>query len=71
VEKTQAIYFSHRIKPTDSLHTLNGHNIPFVNSTKYLGVICDKKITCRLYIEMVTIKAYRAFMRSYSLFKSD
>jgi hypothetical protein len=70
-EKTQAIYFSHRIKPPDTLLTLNGHNIPFVNSIKYLGVIFDKKITRRLHIEMVTTKAYRTFIRLYSLFKSD
>jgi hypothetical protein len=42
-DKTRAIYFSHRIKPPDSL-TLNGQNIPFVISVKYLGVIFDKKI---------------------------
>jgi hypothetical protein len=72
-EKTRAIYFSHRIKPPESLLTLNGHNIPFVNSIKYLyiGVIFDKKITWRLHIEIVTTKAYITFMRLYSLFKSD
>jgi hypothetical protein len=45
VEKSQAIYFSHRIKPHNTLLTLNGHNIPFVISIKYLGVIFDKRIT--------------------------
>jgi hypothetical protein len=69
-EKIQAIYFSYRIKPPDTLLTLNGHNIPFVNSIKYLGVIFDKKITWRLHIEMVTTKAYITFMRLYSLLKS-
>jgi hypothetical protein len=44
-EKTQAVYFSRRIRPPESLLTLNGQNIPFVNSVKYLGVIFDKKIT--------------------------
>jgi hypothetical protein len=42
--KTRAIYFAHRIRPPESLLTLNGRNIPFVNSVKYLGVIFDKKI---------------------------
>jgi hypothetical protein len=70
-EKTRAIYFSHRIRPPESLLTVNVHNIPFVNSIKYLGVISDKEITCRLHIETVTTKAYKTFMRLYSLFKSD
>jgi hypothetical protein len=34
--KTQAIYFTHRIRPPESLLTLNGLNIPFVNNVKYL-----------------------------------
>jgi hypothetical protein len=37
--KTRAIYFTHRNRPPDSLLTLNGRNIPFVNSVKYLGFI--------------------------------
>jgi hypothetical protein len=31
-DKTQAIYFSHRIRTPESLLTLNGRNIPFVNN---------------------------------------
>jgi hypothetical protein len=31
-DKTQAIYFSHRISPAESLLTINGQNIPFVNN---------------------------------------
>jgi hypothetical protein len=50
-EKTQAIYFSHRIRPSESLLTINGQNIPFVNNVKYLGVIFDRKITWRLHIK--------------------
>jgi hypothetical protein len=30
---------------------LNGQNIPFVNNAKYLGVIFDRRMTCRLHIE--------------------
>jgi hypothetical protein len=43
-DKTRAIYFSHRIKPSESLLTLNEENIPFVNSVKYLGVNFEKKL---------------------------
>jgi hypothetical protein len=40
-DKTQAIYFSHRLRPPETHLTLNGRNIPFVNHVKYLGVIFD------------------------------
>jgi hypothetical protein len=40
-DNTLAFYFSHRIRPPESLLTLNGRNIPFVNSVKYLSVIFD------------------------------
>jgi hypothetical protein len=43
-DKTQAIYFSHQKRPPDSLLTLNGWNIPIVNSVKYLRVIFDKRM---------------------------
>jgi hypothetical protein len=51
--------------------TLNGRNIPFVNSAKYLGVIFDKKVIWRLHIEMIEAKAFRTISRLYSLFKSE
>jgi hypothetical protein len=41
-DKTQAIYFSHKLRPPEAHLTLNGRNIPFVNNVKYLGVIFDK-----------------------------
>jgi hypothetical protein len=46
--------------PCESLLTLNGQHIPFVNSVKYLGVIFDNKITWRLHIRVETVatKAY-------------
>jgi hypothetical protein len=69
-DKTQAIYFSHRIRPPESLLTLNGRNIPFVNNVKYLGVIFDKKITWRPHIEIIEAKAFRVFITTYSLFES-
>jgi hypothetical protein len=70
-DKTQAIYFSHQNRPPDSLLTLNGRNIPFVYSVKFLGVIFYKRITWRLHIEMIETKAFRTFIRIYSLFKSE
>jgi hypothetical protein len=70
-DKTQAIYFSHRIIPPESLLTINGQNIPFVNNVKYLGVIFDRKITWRIHIKAIETKAFRAFIRAYSLFKSE
>jgi hypothetical protein len=44
-DKTQVIYFSHRISPPESHLTLNGRNITFVNHVNYLGVTFDKNIT--------------------------
>jgi hypothetical protein len=70
-DKTQAIYFSHRIRPPESPLTLNGQNIPFVNNVKYLSVIFNRKITWRLHIKTIEALAFRAFIRAYSLFKSE
>jgi hypothetical protein len=70
-DKTQAIYFYHQRKPPDSLLTLNGRNIPFANSVKYLGVTFDKRMTWRLHIEKIEAKAFRTFIRLYFLFKSE
>jgi hypothetical protein len=36
-----------------------------------LGVIFDKRITWRLHIEMIEVKAFRTFIRFYSLLKSE
>jgi hypothetical protein len=62
------IYFSPSHQPHVSHLTLNGRNIPFINSIKYLSVIFDKKVTWRLQIEMIKAKAFRTFIRLYSLF---
>jgi hypothetical protein len=70
-DKTQALYFSHQRRPPGSLLTLNGRNIPFVNTAKYLGVIFDKIMTRRLHIETIKAKAFRTFIRLYPLFKSE
>jgi hypothetical protein len=70
-DKIQAIYFSHQRAPPESLLTLSGRNIPFVNSVKCLGVIFDKRITWRLHVERIEAKAFRTFIRLYSLFESE
>jgi hypothetical protein len=38
---------------------------------KYFGVIFDKKVTWRLHTDMFEAKAFRTFIRIYSLFKSE
>jgi hypothetical protein len=68
-DKTQAIYFSHRLRPPKYHLTLNGWNIPFVNHVKYLGLIFYKRITWRLHIEMTDAKDFRTSIRIYSLLK--
>jgi hypothetical protein len=50
---------------------LNGRNIPFINNVKFLGVIFNKRITCKLHIEMTEAKAFGTFIRICSLFKSE
>jgi hypothetical protein len=61
--ETQGVYFSRSRRPPESYLTLNGRNIPFVNSAKYLGVIFDKRITWRLNIEVTEDKAFWTFIR--------
>jgi hypothetical protein len=70
-DKTEKIYFSHPIRPPKTLLTLNGWNIPFVNNVKYLCVTFDRKITWILHIKTIETKAFRPFIRTYSLFKSE
>jgi hypothetical protein len=70
-EKMQVTYFSHQIRQPESLLTLNGWNIPFVNNVKYLRVIFEKKITQRSHKESIEAKAFSAFIRAYYPFKSE
>jgi hypothetical protein len=70
-DKTQGIYFSCRHRPPESHLTLNGQNIPYVNNAKYLGVNFDRRVTWRLHTEMIEAKAFRTFIRVYSLFKGE
>jgi hypothetical protein len=68
--KTRAIYFSKRRRmPGDDLQ-LNGRNILFVNSVKYLGVIFDRRMTWRPHIKKIAAKALGTYIRTYSIFKS-
>jgi hypothetical protein len=60
-----------RLRLHEAYLTLNGRNIPFVIHVKYLDVIFDKRITWRLHIEMIEAKAFRTFIRIYSLLKSE
>jgi hypothetical protein len=69
--KTQGIYSSRSRRPSESHLTLNGQNIPFVNNVKYLGVIFDEKVTWKLHIEMIQVKAFRTFIIIYCLLKSE
>jgi hypothetical protein len=70
-DKTQAIYFSNRLRPPETHLILNGRNILFVNHVKYLGVLFDKMTLWRMHIEMIEAKAFRTFIRIYSIFKYE
>jgi hypothetical protein len=67
----QAIYFSYQIRLPESLLTVNERNIQFVNNVKYLDVIFDKKITWTSHIKTIGVKTFRAFIRTYSLIRSE
>jgi hypothetical protein len=69
--KTQAIYFSNQRRQPGSILTLNELNIPFVSNVKYLRVIFDERMIWRLHIETIHSKAFRTFIRLYSLFKRE
>jgi hypothetical protein len=69
-DKTQPIY-SYNRQTTWGLSHIERWNIPLVNNVKYLNVIFDKRNTWRLRIEMTKAKAFRTFIRIYSLVKSD
>jgi hypothetical protein len=43
-DKTRRIYLSRSRRPPEFHLTLNGRDIPFVNSVKYLGVIFENKV---------------------------
>jgi hypothetical protein len=51
--------------------TLNGQNIPFVSSVKYLAVILDKRITWRIHTGVIHAKACRTYIRVYCLLQNE
>jgi hypothetical protein len=70
VRSAPRLYNEGQLPPGAHL-TLNGWNIPFINHVKYLGVVFDKRVTWRLHIGMTEAKAFRTFIRIYSLLKSE
>jgi hypothetical protein len=70
-DKSREIYSSHRRAHPFIFSTLNGLNTPFVSNANYLGVIFHKRNTWRLHMERIEVKAFRTFIRIYSLFKSE
>jgi hypothetical protein len=67
---TRGIYFTSSRRPPESHLTLYEPDISFVNSKKYVGVLCDRKVTWRWRTEMIEAKGSRTFIRIYSLFES-
>lgn len=51
-EKTIAIHFSRRQSKNSELR-LGGKRIVYVNETKYLGMIIDRKLTWKNHIELI------------------
>jgi hypothetical protein len=52
-EKPTIIERFHSRRPPVSHLILNGRNISYINSAKYLSVIFDRRITWRLHIEII------------------
>jgi hypothetical protein len=69
--KTQAMYFSRRLRVPEDILQLNGRDIPFVNNVTCLGVTFDRRMTWRLNIERTVAKALYTYIRTYSLFKNE
>jgi hypothetical protein len=67
--KTQVIYLSRRRRMSWNYLQLNGRNIPFVNSVKYLGDIFYRRMTWRLHIDKTAAKALGIYIRTYPIFK--
>jgi hypothetical protein len=57
--------------PSEAHLTLNGWNIPFVKHAKRLRVNFDRRITWRKHLEKTKAKAFRTFIRTHSLMKSE
>jgi hypothetical protein len=70
MKKTQAIYFSGRLRVPDDVLQINGRDIPFASNVTYLGVTFDRRMIWRHHIERTVAKALRTYVRTYSLFRS-
>ncbi|KAJ4435372.1 hypothetical protein ANN_17986 [Periplaneta americana] len=69
--KSQAIVFTKRFPHrTDSL-SIQEQDIPFVTTTKYLGIFLDKRLTYRQHITSVRDRAFQRFMALYPVFKTS
>jgi hypothetical protein len=68
--KSQAIYFSRRLKVPDDVLQLKGCAIPFVNNVMYLGVTFDRMMMWRHHNERTVDKALCMYVRTCSLFRS-
>jgi hypothetical protein len=55
--------------PTEAHLVFNGRNTPFVNHTKYFGVIFGRTILWRLYTKIIEATAFGTLIRMYFLFK--
>jgi hypothetical protein len=68
--KTQASYFSRRLRVSEDMLQLNGPNIPFVNNVSALDVTFDRRIAWRHHIGRTVTKASQTYVRTSSLFRS-
>jgi len=41
-----------------------------MSHVKYLGVVFNKKVTRRMHVEMIKVKAFEIFPRVHSIFES-
>ncbi|GFU00916.1 probable RNA-directed DNA polymerase from transposon X-element [Trichonephila clavipes] len=56
VAKTEAVFFSHHIKKEPPKLYLHNTHVPWSKSTKYLGVILDKRLTFKQHIIQIRRK---------------
>jgi hypothetical protein len=63
--KSQAIYFSRRLRVPDDVLQLNGRDIPVVNILTYIGMTFDRRMTWRHHIERTVAKALCTYVRTF------
>lgn len=69
-EKANAIFFTNRRTrqlPGDRKITIDGHEVEWSNTLKYLGLLYDKKITFKQHVQYVLEKTHKATRILYSL----